>query len=233
MVAVILVEALEFFELFLGKDLVEILYAINSVVEQCFLSLENACLSCGNLLFVIAVERFVQSLFCIFLLLAEGFECRVHYNALLVEGGSLFVRDLENGIHEFWAGAFLEVELLVEMLAFFEVFARTFRAAITKISVMEAFSMEFTVVLAVMHAAALAAVAGTVVLVAIAVVFAAAGALVMRWNACGLPGAARCAKASVCKAEGSNGKSERASKNDDACEESFCGCVHYLVSCNK
>lgn len=232
MVAVILVEALELFELFLGKDLVEILYAINSVVEQCFLSLEDACLSCGNLLFVIAVERFVQSLFCIFLLLAEGFECRVHYNALLVEGGSLFVRDLENGIHEFWAGAFLEVELLVEMLAFFEVFARTFRAAIAKISVMEAFSMEFTVVLAVMHAAALAAVAGAVVLVAV-MVFATAGALLMRRRACGLPGAARCAEAAVCKAEGSNGKSERASKNDDACEESFCGCVHYLVSCNK
>ncbi len=229
----ILVEALEFFELFLGKDLVEILYAINSVVEQCFLSLENACLGCGNLLFIIAVERFVQRLFRIFLLLAEGFECRVHYDALLVEGGSLFVRDLEDGIHEFWTGAFLEVELLVEMLAFFEVFARTFRAAIAEISVMEAFSMEFTVVLAVMHAAALAAVADAVVLVAIAVVFAAAGALVMRWSACGLPGAARCAEASVCKAEGSNGKSERASKNDDACEESFCGCVHYLVSCNK
>ena len=233
MVAVILMEALEFFELFLGEDLVEIPYAVDSVVEQCFLSLDDACLGCDDLLFVIAVERFVQSLFGVHLLLAKGFECRVHYNALLVEGGSLFVRDLENGIHEFWAGAFLEVELLVEMLAFLEVFARTFRAAIAEVLAVEAFAMEFAVVLAMMHSAALAAVAGAVVLVAIAVVFAAAGALVMRWNACGLPGAARCAKASVCKAEGSNGKSERASKNDDACEESFCGCVHYLVSCNK
>ena len=233
MVAVILVEALKLFELFLGEDLVEVLYTINSVVEQCFLSLEDTCFGCDDLLFVIAIERFVQSLFGVFFLLAENFECGIHYNALFVKCSSLFVRDLENGIHEFRARAFFEVKLLVERFAFLEVFARTFRAAIAEISVMEAFSMEFSVVLAVMHSAALAAVAGAVVLVAIAVVFAAAGALVMRWNACGLPGAARCAKASVCKAEGSNGKSERASKNDDACEESFCGCVHYLVSCNK
>ena len=57
-------EALEFFELFLGEDLVEIPYAVDSVVEQCFLSLDDACLGCDDLLFVIAVERFVQSLFC-------------------------------------------------------------------------------------------------------------------------------------------------------------------------
>ena len=168
MIAVILVEALEFFELFLGKDLVEILYAINSVVEQCFLSLENACLSCGNLLFVIAVECFVQSLFGVHLLLAEFLECGICLQAERFECGLLFVRDLENGIHEFWAGAFLEVELLVEMLAFFEVFARTFRAAIAEVLAVEAFAMEFAVVLAMMHSAALAAVAGAVVLVAVA-----------------------------------------------------------------
>lgn len=228
----ILVEALELFELFLGEDLVEVLYAVNSVVEQCFLSLEDACLGGGNLLFVIAVKSFVQRFFGVHLLLAKGFECRVHYDALLVEGGSLFVRDLENRIHEFWAGAFLEVELLVEMLAFLEMFARTFRAAIAEISVMEAFSMEFTVVLAVMHSTALAAVARAVVFGAV-MVFAATGALFMRWRAGGLLGAACSAEASVCKAEGSNGKSERASENDEACEEGLGGCVHYLVSCNK
>ena len=225
-------EALEFFQLFLGEDLVEIPYAVDSVVEQCFLSLDDACLGCDDLLFIIAVERFVQSLFCIFLLLAEGFECRVHYNALLVEGGFLFVRDLENGIHEFRARAFLEVKLLVEMFAFLEVFARTFWAAIAEISVMEAFAMEFAVVLAMMHAAALAAVARTVVLGTV-MIFATAGALIMRGRACGLLGAARCAEAAVCKAEGANGKSERASKDDDACEECLGGSVHYLVSCNK
>ena len=232
MIAVILVEALELFELFLGEDLVEVLYTVNSVVEQCFLSLEDACLGGGNLLFVIAVERFVQSLFGIHLLLAEFLECGIHYNALFVKCSSLFVRDLENGIHEFWAGAFLEVELLVEMLAFFEVFARTFRAAIAEISVMEAFAMEFAVVLAMMHSAALAAVARTVVLGTV-MIFATAGALIMRGRACGLLGAARGTEAAVCKAEGANGKSERASKDDDACEECLGGSVHYLVSCNK
>jgi hypothetical protein len=144
----------------------------------------------------------------------------------------LFVRDLENGIHEFRARAFLEVKLLVEMFAFLEVFARTFRAAIAEISVMEAFAMEFAVVLAMMHAAALAAVARTVVLGTV-MIFATAGALIMRGRACGLLGAARCAEAAVCKAEGANGKSERASKDDDACEECLGGSVHYLVSCNK
>ena len=144
-------EALELFELFLGEDLVEIPYAVDSVVEQCFLSLDDACLGCDDLLFVIAVERFVQSLFGVHLLLAEGFECGIHYNALFVKCSSLFVRDLENGIHEFRARAFLEVKLLVERFAFLEVFARTFRAAIAEISVMEAFAMEFAVVLAMMH----------------------------------------------------------------------------------
>ena len=232
MIAVILVEALELFELFLGEDLVEIPYAVDSVVEQCFLSLDDACLGCDDLLFVIAVERFVQSLFGVHLLLAEGFECGIHYNALFVKCSSLFVRDLENGIHEFWAGAFLEVELLVERFAFLEVFARTFRAAIAEISVMEAFAMEFAVVLTMMHSAALAAVARTVVLGTV-MIFATAGALIMRGRACGLLGAARCAEAAVCKAEGANGKSERASKDDDACEECLGGSVHYLVSCNK
>ena len=174
----------------------------------------------------------MQSLFCIFLLLAEGFECRVHYNALLVEGGFLFVRDLENGIHEFRARAFLEVKLLVERFAFLEVFARTFRAAIAEVLAVEAFAMEFAVVLAMMHSAALAAVARTVVLGTV-MIFATAGALIMRGRACGLLGAARCAEAAVCKAEGANGKSERASKDDDACEECLGGSVHYLVSCNK
>ena len=225
-------EALEFFELFLGEDLVEVLYTINSVVEQCFLSLEDTCFGCDDLLFVIAIERFVQSLFGVFFLLAENFECGIHYNALFVKCSSLFVRDLENGIHEFRARAFLEVKLLVERFAFLEVFARTFRAAIAEISVMEAFAMEFVVVFAVMHSAALAAVARTVVLGTV-MIFATAGALIMRGRACGLLGAARCAEAAVCKAEGANGKSERASKDDDACEECLGGSVHYLVSCNK
>ena len=232
MIAVILVEALELFELFLGEDLVEVLYAVNSVVEQCFLSLEDACLGCSNLLFVIAVESFVQSFFSILLLLAEFLKRGIHYDALLVEGGSLFVRDLENGIHEFRTRAFLEVELLVEMLAFFEVFARTFRAVIAEVLAVEAFAMEFAVVLAMMHSAALAAVARTVVLGTV-MIFATAGALIMRGRACGLLGTARCAEAAVCKAEGANGKSERASKDDDACEECLGGSVHYLVSCNK
>lgn len=225
-------EALELFELFLGEDLVEVLYAVNSVVEQCFLSLEDASLGGGNLLFVIAVECFVQSLFCVHLLLAKGFECRVHFMTLLFEGCLLFMRHLENGIHEFWTGAFLEVELLVETPAILEMFARTFRAAVAEVLAVEVFAVEFTVVLAMILAAALAAVARAVVFGAV-MVFATAGALLMRWRACGLLGTARGAEAAVCKAEGSNGKSERASKNDDACEESFCGCVHYLVSCNK
>ena len=83
-----------------------------------------------------------------------------------------------------------------------------------------------------MHSAALAAVARTVVLGAV-VIFTTAGALLMRRRACGLLGTARGAEAAVCKAEGANGKSERASENDDACEECLGGCVHYLVSCNK
>ena len=228
----ILVEALEFFELFLGEDLVEVLYSVNSVVKQCFLSLEDACLGGGNLLFVIAVERFVQSLFCIFLLLAEFLECGIRLQAERFECGLLFVRDLENGIHEFRTRAFLEVKLLVEWFAFLEVFARTFRAAIAEVLAVEAFAMEFAVVLAMMHSAALAAVARTVVLGAV-VIFTTAGALLMRRRACGLLGTARGAEAAVCKAEGSNGKSERASKDDDACEECLGGCVHYLVSCNK
>jgi len=219
-------EALELFELFLGEDLVEVLYAVNSVVEQCFLSLEDACLGGGNLLFVIAVECFMQSFFCVLLLLAKGFECRVHFMTLLFEGCLLFMRHLEHGIHEF--GSFLEVKLLVEMFAFLEMFARTIVAAVAEVLVVETFAVEFTVVLA----AALAAVARAVVFGAV-MVFATAGALLMRWRACGLLGTARGAEAAVCKAEGSNGKSERASKDDDACEESFCGCVHYLVSCNK
>lgn len=225
-------EALEFFELFLSEDLVEILYTVDSVVEQCFLSLENASLGCDDLLFVIAVECFVQCFFGVLLLLAEFLERGIHYDALLVECGSLFVRDLENGIHEFWTRAFFEAELLVERFAFLEVFARTFRAAITEVLAVEAFAMEFAVVLAMMHSAALAAVARTVVLGAV-MIFATTGALLMRWRACGLLGAARGAKAAVCKAEGANGKSERASKDDDACEECLGGSVHYLVSCNK
>jgi len=229
---VILVEALEFFELFLGEDLVEVLYTVNSVVEQCFLSFENASLGCCNLLFIVAVECFVQSFFGVHLLLAKFLERGIHYDALLVKCGSLFVCDLENGIHEFWAGAFLEVELLVETLAILEVVARTFRATVAEVLAVETFAMEFTVVLAVMHASTLAAVARTIVLVTV-MILTTAGALLMRWRACGLLGAACCAKATVCKAEGANGKSERASKNDDACEESLGGSVHYLVSCNK
>lgn len=229
---VILVEALELFELFLGEDLVEVLYAVNSVVEQCFLSLEYACLGSSNLLFVIAVECFVQSLFSILLLLAEFLKCGIHYDALLIECCSLFVRDLENGIHEFRTRAFLEVELLVEIFAFLEVFVRTFRAAIAEVFVMEAFTMEFAVVLAMMHTATLAAVARAVVLGTV-MVFAATGALFMRWRAGGLLGTACSAEAAVCKAEGANGKSERASEYNQACEEGLGGSVHYLVSCNK
>ena len=232
MIAVILVEALELFELFLGEDLVEVLYAVNSVDEQCFLSLEYACLGSRNLLFIIAVECFVQSLFSILLLLAEFLKRGIHYDALLVEGGSLFVRDLENGIHEFRARAFLEVKLLVERFAFLEVFARTFRAAIAEVLAVEAFAMEFAVMLAMIHTATLAAVARAVVLGTV-MVFAATGALLMRRRACGLLGAARNAEAAVCKAEGANGKSERASEYNQACEEGLGGSVHYLVSCNK
>ena len=77
MIAVILVEALEFFELFLGEDLVEVLYSVNSVVKQCFLSLEDACLGGCNFLFVIAVECFVQRFFGVHLLLAEFLECGI------------------------------------------------------------------------------------------------------------------------------------------------------------
>ena len=225
-------EALKLFELFLGEDLVEVLYTINSVVEQCFLSLEDTCFGCDDLLFVIAIERFVQSLFGVFFLLAENFECGIHYNALFVKCSSLFVRDLENGIHEFRVRAFFEVEFLVEMFAFLEVVARTFWAAFAEVLVVETFTMEFAVVFAVMHSAALAAVARTVVLGTV-MIFATAGALIMRGRACGLLGAARGAEAAVCKAEGANGKSERASKDDDACEECLGGSVHYLVSCNK
>lgn len=232
MIAVILVEALELFELFLGEDLVEVLYSVNSVVEQCFLSFENACLGCSNLLFVIAVECFVQSLFSILLLFAEFLERGIRLQAERFECGLLFVCDLENGIHEFRTRAFLEVKLLVERFTFLEVFARTFRVAIAEVLAVEAFAMEFAMVFAVMHAAALAAVARTVVLGAV-VILTTAGALLMRRRACGLLGAARSAEAAVCKAEGANGKSERASENDDACEECLGGCVHYLVSCNK
>jgi hypothetical protein len=142
------------------------------------------------------------------------------------------VRDLENGIHEFRTRAFLEVELLVEMLGILEVFARTFRAAIAEVFVMEAFTMEFAVMLAMMHTATLAAVARAVVLGTV-MVFAATGALFMRWRAGGLLGAACSAEAAVCKAEGANGKSERASEYNQACEEGLGGSVHYLVSCNK
>jgi hypothetical protein len=90
----------------------------------------------------------------------------------------------------------------------------------------------FAVVLAMILDAALAAVARAVVFGAV-MVFATAGALLMRWRACGLLGTARGAKAAVCKAEGSNGKSEGASENNEACDKCFCGCVHYFVSCNK
>ena len=120
MIAVILVEALELFELFLGEDLVEVLY-------------EDACLGGCNLLFVIAVECFVQRFFGVHLLLAEFLECGIRLQAERFECGLLFVRDLENGIHEFRTRAFLEVKLLVERFAFLEVFARTFRAAIAEV----------------------------------------------------------------------------------------------------
>ena len=223
----ILVEALELFELFLSEDLVEILYTFDSVVEQCFLGFENFDLGCGNLLFVIAVERIVQSFFGILLLLAEVFKCRVHFMTLLFEGCLLFMRHLEHGVHEF--GTFLEVKLLVETLAILEVVARTIVAAVAEVLVVETFA----VVLAMILAAALAAVAIAVVLITIAMVFTTAGALLMRWRACGLLGTARGAKAAVCKAEGSNGKSEGASENNEACDKCFCGCVHYFVSCNK
>jgi len=71
------VEALELFQLFFAENLVEILHSVDSVVEECFLSLEDASLGCCDLLFVIVVKRVVQSLFGVFLLFAEFLEGRI------------------------------------------------------------------------------------------------------------------------------------------------------------
>ena len=93
---VILLEVLEFFKLFLGENFIEFLHAVNSVVEQRFLCLENFCLGCGNFLVIVAVECFVQGSLGIFLLLAEFLERGIRSYAKLFKGGFLFVCDLED-----------------------------------------------------------------------------------------------------------------------------------------
>ena len=82
----------------------------------------------------------------------------------LFQDGRLYFRDVPELADLYEKSDEPSRELLVEMLAFFEVFARTFRAAIAEVLAVEAFAMEFAVVLAMMHSAALAAVARTVVL---------------------------------------------------------------------
>lgn len=154
---------LELFPLFLGENLVQALDAIDSVVEQCFLSLENVFLGGCDFGIVIIVEGIAERFLGVLLLLAKNLERRIHHTALLFQCGFLLVGDLQNRIHE--CGALFWIELLVERLsvlerlAFFKLLvvlevieARIARRFATEMFAMEARPIaEFAMTLAAVH----------------------------------------------------------------------------------
>ena len=103
----------EFFQLFFGENFVECFDALNSVVEQSFLSFENICFGCCDFLVVVSVKCFAEGFFSFLLLFAKILERRIHHAALLFQSGLLFRSNLQHGIHEGFA--FFEVEFLIEL----------------------------------------------------------------------------------------------------------------------
>ena len=214
---------LELFQLFFGENLVEVLYALDSVVEQTFLSLEDICLGCCDFLVVIAVEGFAESLFCFLLLFAKFLECRIHHAALLFQSGLLFRSYLQYGVHEGFAFLKVEflIELLVEMLAFEVRIARWFAAEVVAF-VVRAFAKFFTMAHA-MWAFAVRAARGFLFatvcffLAAVHVLLAAITRLEFANSVFGT-----CREAGVVECECSNEEAERASENNQACDEGFC-----------